>query len=208
MPTSTTAILLIDCPDRKGIVVTIVNFLVNRYDVNILNADQHQNLELGPASSAARPHPIDQPENAAMVNQPHDPYNLQRFVDAQAPVFEQVLAELRAGRKRSHWMWFIFPQIAGLGSSPMAERYAISGRAEAVAYLQHEGLSPRLKQTTELVNQVPGRTIEEIFGYPDNLKFRSSITLFSRVAPEEEVFRAALDKYFAGDPDPATIALL
>jgi uncharacterized protein (DUF1810 family) len=143
-----------------------------------------------------------------MVEQTPDPYNLQRFVDAQAPVFEQVLAELRAGRKRSHWMWFVFPQIAGLGSSPMAERYAISGRAEAAAYLQHELLGPRLKQSTELVNQVSGRTVEEIFGYPDNLKFRSSVTLFSSVAPEETVFRAVLEKYFAGEPDPATLAML
>jgi uncharacterized protein (DUF1810 family) len=143
-----------------------------------------------------------------MVNQTPDPYNLRRFVDAQAPVFDQVLSELRAGHKRSHWMWFIFPQIAGLGSSPMAERYAISGRAEATAYLQHELLGPRLKQSTELVNQVSGRTIEEIFGYPDNLKFRSSVTLFSSVVPEDEVFRTALQKYFAREPDPATLALL
>jgi uncharacterized protein (DUF1810 family) len=90
----------------------------------------------------------------------------------------------------------------------MAERYAISGRAEAAAYLQHELLGPRLKQSTELVNQVSGRTVEEIFGYPDNLKFRSSVTLFSSVAPEETVFRAVLEKYFAGEPDPATLAML
>jgi uncharacterized protein (DUF1810 family) len=137
-----------------------------------------------------------------------DPHNLQRFVDAQAPVFEQVLAELRAGRKRTHWMWFIFPQIAGLGSSPMAQRYAISGRSEAEAYLQHSILGPRLTQCTRLVNDVLNRTIDEIFGYPDDLKFRSSITLFSAVAPGEAVFRAALDKYFAGQPDSATLALL
>jgi uncharacterized protein (DUF1810 family) len=137
-----------------------------------------------------------------------DPHNLQRFVDAQAPVIEQVLAELRAGRKRTHWMWFIFPQIAGLGSSPMAQRYAISGRNEAEAYLQHAILGPRLTQCTRLVNDVPNRTIDEIFGFPDDLKFRSSITLFSAVAPTEEVFRAALDKYFAGQPDSATLALL
>ena len=113
-----------------------------------------------------------------------DPFNLQRFVDAQAPVFSRVLAELRAGRKRSHWMWFIFPQIAGLGSSPMARYFAISGRAEAEAYLAHPTL------------------------YPDDLKFCSSITLFAAVAPGEEVFRAALLKYFAGQPDPATLARL
>jgi uncharacterized protein (DUF1810 family) len=137
-----------------------------------------------------------------------DPFNLQRFVDAQAQVFEQVLSELRDGRKRSHWMWFIFPQIDGLGSSPMAERYAISGRKEAEAYLHHELLGPRLRQCTGLVNQVSGRTVEEIFGYPDNLKFRSSVTLFASAAPNEEAFRIALEKYFAGKPDSATLALL
>jgi uncharacterized protein (DUF1810 family) len=144
----------------------------------------------------------------AMLQQTPDPYRLQRFVDAQAPVFEQVLAELRAGRKRSHWMWFIFPQIAGLGSSPMAERYAISGHTEASAYLQHELLGPRLKHSTQLVNQVSGRTVEEIFGYPDNLKFRSSVTLFLSADPAETVFRSALEKFFAGEPDSATLALL
>jgi uncharacterized protein (DUF1810 family) len=137
-----------------------------------------------------------------------DPYNLQRFIAAQSPVCDQVLAELRAGRKRTHWMWFIFPQIAGLGSSPMAARYAISGRSEVVAYLGHPILGPRLSQCTGLVNQVSGRAIEEIFGYPDDLKFRLSITLFSTVAPDPAVFHAALDKYFAGQPDPATLALL
>jgi uncharacterized protein (DUF1810 family) len=143
-----------------------------------------------------------------MHDQSDDPFNLRRFVDAQAQVFDHVLAELRDGRKRSHWMWFIFPQISGLGSSPMAQRYAISGRAEAETYLQHPLLGPRLRQCTELVNQVPSRTAEEIFGYPDNLKFRSSMTLFANLALREAVFRAALDKYFAGQPDSATLALL
>lgn len=137
-----------------------------------------------------------------------DPHNLQRFVDAQASVFAQVLAELRAGRKRSHWMWFIFPQIAGLGSSDMAQHFAIFGRAEAEAYLAHPTLGPRLRDCTALVNQIPNRTVSDIFAYPDDLKFRSSITLFGSVAPGEEVFRAALLKYFAGQPDPATLARL
>jgi uncharacterized protein (DUF1810 family) len=137
-----------------------------------------------------------------------DPHNLQRFVDAQASVFSQVLAELRAGRKRSHWMWFIFPQIAGLGSSDMAQHFAISGRAEAEAYLAHPTLGPRLRQCTALVNQGPNRTISDIFGYPDDLKFRSSITLFATVAPAEPAFAAALLKYFAGKSDPATLARL
>ena len=105
-------------------------------------------------------------------------------------------------------MWFIFPQIAGLGSSPMAQRYAISGRAEALAYLAHPILGPRLTQSTQLVIDVHNRTIEDIFGYPDDLKFRSSVTLFASVAPGEEVFRTALERYFAGKPDPATLALL
>jgi uncharacterized protein (DUF1810 family) len=137
-----------------------------------------------------------------------DPFRLQRFLDAQASVFEQVLAELRAGCKRTHWMWFIFPQIAGLGSSGMAQRYAISSRAEAEAYLRHEALGPRLELCARLVNQVPGSTIEEIFGYPDNLKFRSSMTLFATVASGEGVFGAALEKYFEGKPDSATLSLL
>jgi uncharacterized protein (DUF1810 family) len=137
-----------------------------------------------------------------------DPHHLQRFVDAQAPVFAQVLDELRSGHKRTHWMWFIFPQIAGLGSSPMAQVYAISGRQEAEAYLQHPLLGGRLRQCTQLVNEASGRSVEDIFGYPDNLKFRSSVTLFSSVAPAEGVFSDALGKYFAGQPDSATIALL
>jgi uncharacterized protein (DUF1810 family) len=137
-----------------------------------------------------------------------DPFNLQRFVDAQTSVFVQALEELRAGRKRSHWMWFIFPQLTGLGSSPMAERYAISGREEAIAYLQHETLGTRLRLAAETVNQVNGRTGDEIFGYPDDLKFRSSMTLFAQAAPTETVFQKALKKYFAGQPDSATLSLL
>ncbi len=137
-----------------------------------------------------------------------DRFGLRRFVEAQAGVYEQVVEELREGRKRSHWMWFIFPQIAGLGSSAMAARYAISGRAEAEAYLGHAVLGARLRQCTELVNQVQGRTADEIFGYPDTLKFRSSMTLFTAVAPGETCFRGALDRYFGGERDSATVALL
>jgi uncharacterized protein (DUF1810 family) len=137
-----------------------------------------------------------------------DNYNLQRFVDAQAPVFDRVLAELRAGRKRTHWMWFIFPQIAGLGSSGMARTFAISGRAEAAAYLQHAVLGPRLRQCTDLVNHISGSTIDAIFGYPDDLKFHSCVTLFAQVTPSEAIFQAALDKYFGGQPDTATLARL
>ena len=137
-----------------------------------------------------------------------DIYNLQRFVDAQAPVFDRVLAELHAGRKRSHWMWFIFPQVTGLGSSGMARTFAISGRAEAAAYLQHEVLGPRLRQCTDLVNRISGSTIDPIFGYPDDLKFHSCVTLFAQVAPSEAIFQAALDKYFGGQPDAATLVRL
>jgi uncharacterized protein (DUF1810 family) len=110
-----------------------------------------------------------------------DLYDLQRFVDAQNLVFDQVLRELRDGRKQSHWMWFVFPQIHGLGHSPMAEKYAISSRAEAEAYLGHSILGPRLRQCSLLVTQVEGRSIEKILGYPDNVKFRSSMTLYARV---------------------------
>jgi uncharacterized protein (DUF1810 family) len=143
-----------------------------------------------------------------MTEPPSDPFNLQRFLDAQAPVYQQVLAELRDGRKRTHWMWFIFPQITGLGSSPMAHHFAISGRAEAIAYLAHPTLGPRLRECTGLVNQIPQPTIDAIFGYPDDLKFHSSVTLFAAVAPAESAFAAALAKYFAGQPDPATLARL
>ena len=137
-----------------------------------------------------------------------DPFDLQRFVAAQAPVYERVCAELSAGRKRSHWMWFIFPQIHGLGSSAMAQRYAITSLAEATAYLDHKVLGPRLRACTRLVNAVDGRSAHEIFGSPDDMKFHSSMTLFLRAGSEDALFRTALDKYFAGKPDHATIARL
>ena len=137
-----------------------------------------------------------------------DPYNLQRFVDAQNPVYDRVCSELREGRKRSHWMWFVFPQIEGLGSSPLARQFAISSLAEAGAYLAHPILGPRLAECTRLVNRIEGRSVEQIFGYPDDLKFRSSMTLFARAAPDDQVFVAALQKYFRGEPDPATLLRL
>ena len=113
-----------------------------------------------------------------------DLYNLQRFVDAQAAIYARVLAELQSGRKTSHWMWFIFPQIEGLGSSPMANKFAIASRAEAQAYLDHPLLGVRLRECTRLVTAIEGRSIDEILGYPDDLKFRSSMTLFAAVAAE------------------------
>lgn len=135
-----------------------------------------------------------------------DPYRLQRFVDAQAPCFAQVWSELSAGKKRSHWMWFIFPQLEGLGSSPMAQRYAISGLEEARAYLAHPILGGRLRDCTSLVNALSGRTVEDIFGYPDDLKFHSSVTLFAEAShPQNEVFKEALAHYFKEVPDKATM---
>jgi uncharacterized protein (DUF1810 family) len=135
-------------------------------------------------------------------------YNLQRFVDAQAPVYDKVLDELRAGRKRSHWMWFIFPQVAGLGRSDMAQRYAISSTDEAAAYLAHPVLGPRLRESAQLVADIDDTPIEQIFGSPDDRKFQSSMTLFADVAPDEAVFQANLDKYFDGRADPATLERL
>ena len=125
----------------------------------------------------------------------HDPFDLERFATAQDPVYEQVCAELRSGRKRSHWMSFIFPQIQGLGHSAMAEKYAIASREEAAAYLDRPVLGARLRECTGLVNRIEGRSIGEIFGYPDDLKFRSSMTLFASVA-SDDIFKRALEKYF------------
>ena len=134
-----------------------------------------------------------------------DPYNLRRFVDAQDLVFEIVCAELSGGRKQSHWMWFIFPQIAGLGHSPTAQKFAISGRAEAKAYLRHPVLGPRLRRCTELANAIEGRSIHQIFGAPDDLKFHSSMTLFVSVAEDDQLFEESLRKYFGGGLDPQTL---
>jgi uncharacterized protein (DUF1810 family) len=137
-----------------------------------------------------------------------DPYNLQRFVDAQRSAYETVCAELRAGRKHSHWMWFIFPQIEGLGSSEMAHRFAISSLEEAKAYLEHPVLGARLRECSRLVADVDGRSVEQIFGYPDDMKFRSSMTLFGRATPDNDVFLECLRKYFEGEADPSTLARL
>lgn len=137
-----------------------------------------------------------------------DPHDLQRFVAAQAPVIAAVGEELRIGRKRSHWMWFVFPQLAGLGSSAMARRYAISSLDEAQAYLAHPVLGPRLRECSGLVLQAGQPDVHRIFGSPDDLKFRSCMTLFQRVAPQEAVFGACLDRFFGGRPDPATLGLL
>lgn len=133
---------------------------------------------------------------------------LQRFVDAQAPVYDTVLNELRAGRKRSHWMWFVFPQLRGLGSSPTAQHYGIASLAEARAYLDHPVLGPRLRECVAVVNAVEGRSAEQIFGWPDNLKLRSSVTLFARATDDNHDLLALLDKYYDGEPDPLTVRRL
>ena len=135
-------------------------------------------------------------------------FDLERFVRAQAPVYAAVLEELRAGRKRTHWMWFIFPQLAGLGRSETAQRYAIASGDEAAAYLAHPLLGARLRECAGIVDELDGRTVEEIFGHPDDRKFHSSMTLFADVAPDEAVFQDCIDKYFDGEPDDATLARL
>ena len=131
-------------------------------------------------------------------------FNLQRFVDAQAPVYERVRRELKVGRKESHWMWFIFPQIAGLGQSPMSVRFAIASLDEAKACLAHPVLGARLGECAQLTLDVEGKTARGIFGSIDEMKLRSSITLFARAAPDEDIFQRCIDKYFVGAGDPAT----
>jgi uncharacterized protein (DUF1810 family) len=133
---------------------------------------------------------------------------LERFVDAQRPVYQHVLAELRSGRKVSHWMWFVFPQIAGLGSSPMSQRYAIGSLAEARAYLAHPVLGARLRECAGLLLDTQGQSADAILGHIDALKLRSSMTLFHRAAPGERLFVEVLERFHRGIPDPATDAIL
>ena len=135
------------------------------------------------------------------------PDSLDRFLTAQAPVYPTVLRELRAGRKASHWMWFVFPQLRGLGRSAMAERYGIADTAEARAYLAHDVLGPRLRECTQLVLAVDHGDPHRVFGSPDDLKFRSSMTLFDAVAPED-LFGQAVEKFYRGVRDPLTVELL
>lgn len=137
-----------------------------------------------------------------------DPHDLQRFVVAQDPVIDQVRRELREGAKRTHWMWFVFPQLRGLGSSGMAQRYAIASLDEARGYLDHPVLGERLVDCTRIVNQVEHRTLGQIFGSPDDAKFRSSMTLFAKATTSGGVFEQALDQYCGGVPDARTIELL
>ena len=138
----------------------------------------------------------------------NDPHDLERFVESQDPVIEQVKEELLSGRKRTHWMWFVFPQVAGLGKSRKAQRYAISSREEAEAYLSHPMLGPRLRECTEIVNGLEGHTANQIFGSPDDLKFRSSMTLFDAITDGATPFRTALKKYYDDQPDQKTLQFL
>ena len=142
------------------------------------------------------------------MSPPPDPFRLERFVEAQRPVYQDVLAELRAGRKRTHWMWFIFPQISGLGRSAIAQRFAIASLDEARAYLAHPVLGPRLRECAAAVLAIEGRSATDIFGEPDDRKLRSSLTLFARAAPDEPIFSECLRRYFGGTEDPETIARL
>lgn len=137
-----------------------------------------------------------------------DPYDLQRFVRAQAADYERALAEIRSGRKRSHWMWYIFPQFAGLGSSWTSQQYAINSLAEATAYLVHPVLGPRLVSCAEAVLGLEGSSAREVFGSPDDMKLRSSATLFASVSPADSVFHRIIDKYFDGTPDARTLGLI
>jgi uncharacterized protein (DUF1810 family) len=137
-----------------------------------------------------------------------DPFDLDRFVQAQDPVLAEVRRELRDGRKRTHWMWFVFPQLRALGRSPTALRYGIASLAEAQAYMAHPVLGPRLVECTALVVAVEGRSVHEIFGSPDDLKFRSSMTLFAAASPDAGIFARAIRRHFGGAPDPRTTELL
>jgi uncharacterized protein (DUF1810 family) len=139
---------------------------------------------------------------------PPDPHNLTRFLDAQAPIYGQALAELQAGRKRSHWMWFIFPQLAGLGHSSTARFYAIGSKEEAQAYLTHPTLGPRLIECAQALLQHEGKSATQILGTPDDLKLRSSATLFAQLTPANSPSAQILKKYYNNEPDPKTLELL
>ena len=137
-----------------------------------------------------------------------DPHDLARFISAQEDVYDHALAELHDGKKRNHWMWFVFPQFAGLGLSPTSQFYAIRSLEEARAYLDHHVLGPRLRDCTEAVLAIEESSVTEIFGFPDDLKFRSCLTLFKRASADESPFERALDRFFDGEPDPMTASLL
>ncbi len=187
--------------------VVLTPFFAFRELDRAIGTEQLRSLLFGSKPKAGAPPPI-MPGSAMAVIDQYDPHNLQRFVDAQSPVFEEVCLELQEGRKNGHWMWFIFPQIEGLGYSPLARKFAISSREEAEAYLNHPILGPRLRHCTRLITLVEGRSIDEIFGGPDDLKFHSSMTLFANATSDNQVFRDALRKYFGGEPDRLTLERL
>jgi uncharacterized protein (DUF1810 family) len=138
----------------------------------------------------------------------NDPFILRRFACAKEAIYDAVLKELRSGQKRTHWMWYIFPQITGLGYSPTSQRYAIKSQAEARHYLSHPILGERLLECAETILRIQGRSVSQIFGSPDDLKLRSSMTLFASITPPESVFARVLDRYFQGQPDSRTLDIL
>ncbi|MBX7246350.1 MAG: DUF1810 domain-containing protein [Candidatus Sumerlaeaceae bacterium] len=146
--------------------------------------------------------------NSQKQTKVHDPFDLGRFERAQEDVFDEALAEIRSGQKRSHWMWFIFPQIDGLGFSPTSRHFAIKSRAEAEAYLSHPILGPRLRVCADVLLAIEGRTAHEIFGSPDDMKLKSCMTLFAQITPPGSVFARVLANYFGGEPDSQTLRLL
>ena len=154
-------------------------------------------------------HPLlTQSYDASVADGPADSYDLQRFLEAQDDTYPRALSEIRQGRKRTHWMWFVFPQVAGLGSSATAAFYAIKSRDEALAYLAHPVLGARLRDCARALLSLSGASASDIFGYPDDLKLRSSMTLFESVSPPDSVFTQVLDRYFGGEPDERTLRLL
>lgn len=187
--------------------VVLMPFFAFRELGRAIGTEQLRSLLFGGETKAGAAPPM-MPGSAMAENDKNDHYNLQRFVDAQRPVFEEVCVELQEGSKKGHWMWFIFPQIEGLGDSQLARKFAISSREEAEAYLNHPILGPRLRHCTRLITLVEGRSIGQIFGDPDDLKFHSSMTLFANATSDNQVFRDALHKYFGGEPDRLTLERL
>jgi uncharacterized protein (DUF1810 family) len=192
-----------------GIIVFVVlmPFFAFRELDRAIGTEQLRSLLFGHETKARAAPPIMERSAMAEIDKSNH-HNLQRFVDAQNPVFEQVCLELQEGRKIGHWMWFIFPQIEGLGYSQLARKFAISSREEAKAYLNHPILGPRLRHCTRLITLVEGRSIDQIFGDPDDLKFHSSMTLFANATSDNQVFRDALHKYFGDEPDRLTLERL
>jgi uncharacterized protein (DUF1810 family) len=187
--------------------VVLTPFFAFRELGRAIGKEQLRSLLFGGETKAGTAPPII-PGSAIAENDKNDQHNLQRFVDAQSPVFEEVCLELQEGRKKGHWMWFIFPQIEGLGYSRLARKFAISSREEAEAYLNHPILGPRLQHCTRLTTLVEGRSIDQIFADPDDLKFHSSMTLFANATSDNQVFKDALHKYFGGELDRLTVERL